>query len=132
MDTNTRFPSRVFTGAAVYGILVLAPQYVMEARVGRDFPPPVTHPEHFYGFIGVALAWQLAFLVIARDVRRFRPLMPVAVLEKVAFGVPALLLYAQGRLALPVAAAGAFDLVLGALFLLAYRATPPAEAMTAM
>ena len=37
----------------------------MEARVGRDYPPAITHPEYFYGFLGVAAAWQVAFLVIA-------------------------------------------------------------------
>lgn len=53
------FARRVFTGAAVYGLAVLLPQYFMEGRVGRDFPPPITHPEHFCGFIGVAFAWQV-------------------------------------------------------------------------
>ena len=53
------FAKRVFFIAAVLGVIVLAPQYFMEAKVGRDFPPPITHPEHFYGFIGVALAWQM-------------------------------------------------------------------------
>ena len=33
------FARRVFRIAAVYGVLVLAPQYFMEERVGRDFPP---------------------------------------------------------------------------------------------
>lgn len=38
------FARRVFTVAGVYGILVLVPQYFMEAKVGRDYPPPITHP----------------------------------------------------------------------------------------
>jgi hypothetical protein len=29
----------------------------MEAKLGIDFPPPLNHPEHFYGFLSVALAW---------------------------------------------------------------------------
>lgn len=45
------FARRVFFIAAVYGVIVLVPQYFMEARSGRDFPPPITHPEHFYGFV---------------------------------------------------------------------------------
>jgi hypothetical protein len=117
------FARRVFTAAAVYGIVVLAPQYFLETRVGRDFPPPITHPEHFYGFIGLALAWQFVFLAIARDPVRYRPLMLVAVLEKLAFGVPAIVLYLQGRLAGPVLGAGLLDLALGTLFVLSYRAT---------
>src|SRR5919106_364637 len=75
-----RFATRVFTAAAVYGILVLAPQYFLEDRVGRDFPPSITHPEHFYGFIGVALAWQVLFLIIASDPVRYRPAMLAAIL----------------------------------------------------
>ena len=77
-----KFCSRVFFGAGIYGIAVLLPQYFMEAKLGRDFPPPLTHPEHFYGFIGVALAWQFVFLLIAHDVPRHRLLMLPAILEK--------------------------------------------------
>jgi len=62
----------VFRVAGVYGFLALLPQYFMEQQIGRDYPPPITHPETFYGFIGIALAWQAAFLVIARDPVRFR------------------------------------------------------------
>jgi len=118
------FARRVFLVAAVYGVLVLAPQYFMEGAVGRDFPPPITHPEHFYGFIGVALAWQVLFFMIASDPVRFRPAMLAGILEKLAFGVAAIVLFAQGRLAAVVLGAGLIDLVLAALFLAAYRATP--------
>jgi len=118
------FARRVFLVAAVYGVLVLAPQYFMEGAVGRDFPPPITHPEHFYGFIGVALAWQVLFFMIAADPVRFRPAMLAGILEKLAFGVAAIVLFAQGRLAAVVLGAGLIDLVLAALFLAAYRATP--------
>jgi len=49
--------SRVGSFAAgIYGIAVIAPQYFMEAQVGRDYPPAITHPEYFYGFVGVGLA----------------------------------------------------------------------------
>lgn len=118
------FARRVFMIAAIYGILVLAPQYFMEAQVGRDFPPAITHPEHFYGFIGVGLTWQILFVIIARDPVRYRPVMPVAVLEKLAFGVAAVVLFAQGRLHTAVLAAGLVDLLLAALFIAAFRRTP--------
>jgi hypothetical protein len=125
-DAARRFARRVFTGAAVYGIVALLPQYFLEDRIGRDFPPAITHPEQFYGFVGIALAWQFAFLVIARDPVRYRALMPVAVLEKVAFGGAALVLFAQHRVAWPVPVVGAIDLGLATLFLAAYRITPRA------
>ena len=118
------FARRVFLTAAVYGVLVLAPQYFMEAKVGRDFPPPITHPEHFYGFIGVALAWQVLFVVVALDPIRYRPVMPVAVLEKLAFGVAAVVLFTQGRIHGAVLGAGLIDLVFAALFITAFRVTP--------
>lgn len=117
------FARRVFVGAAVYGFLALLPQYFMEERIGRDFPPAITHPEQFYGFIGVALAWQFAFLLIARDVVRYRAFMLPATLEKLAFAVPVFVLYGQGRTALAVVGAALVDLLLAALFFAAYRAT---------
>ena len=118
------FAKRVFMIAGIYGIIVLLPQYLLEAGVGLPLPGPITQPEHFYGFIGVALAWQFAFLLIASDVRRYRPLMLVGVLEKLVFGVPVILLYARGRVTTDVLVFGCLDLLLGILFLLAYRATP--------
>lgn len=118
------FARRVFRIAGAYGVLALLPQYFLEARLGRDLPPPITHPEHFYGFIGVALAWQVVFFVVAGDPVRYRPLMPVAILEKLAFGVAAVVLFAQGRLVLPVLGAGLIDLVLAALFFASFRRTP--------
>lgn len=119
-----RFARRVFTGAAVYGLLALAPQYFLEEKIGRDYPPPITHPEHFYGFVGVALAWQFLFLLIARDPVRYRPAMLVAVLEKLVFAVPAVALFFGGRVPAPVLGFGLIDLTLALLFLAAYRATP--------
>jgi hypothetical protein len=118
----------VFLFGAVYGVLVLAPQYFMEARVGIDFPPPITHPEHYYGFVGVALAWQVVFFIIAGDPVRYRPLMLAAVLEKSAFGFAAVILYLQGRLATFVLGAGLVDLALAALFVAAHRVTPATRA----
>ena len=128
-DAARRFARRVFNGAAIYGLVALLPQYVLEDRLGRDFPPAITHQEHFYGFIGIAIAWQVAFLVIARDPVRYRALMPVAVLEKLAFGGAAVVLFALGRVAWPVLAVGLVDLFLATLFLAAYRVTPRAGGM---
>lgn len=125
-DKGIRFARYIFKLAGVYGIVVLLPQYFMEGRLARQFPPPITHPEHFYGFVGIALAWQVVFLAISADPLRYRPLMIAAILEKLAFGVPCLVLYAQGRLAGPILAAGIVDLVLGTLFLVSYRATSSA------
>jgi hypothetical protein len=116
-----KFAKVVFLVAGIYGVLVLVPQYFMEAKIGRDFPPPITHPEHFYGFIGVALAWQVLFFTIARDPERYRGAIVAAILEKLAFGLAAIVLFAQGRLAVPVLGAGILDLVFAGLFALCLR-----------
>ena len=126
-----RFASRVYTIAGVYGLIAMLPQYLLEERIGRDYPPPITHPEYFYGFIGIVVVWQLAFLVIARDPVRFRPLMPVTVLEKLAFAIPVAILYAQGRVSTTTLLFAGIDLVLGALFLAAYRRVARVEATSA-
>jgi hypothetical protein len=115
------FARRVYTFAGIYGVLVMFPQYFLEDRIGRDTPPAITHPEYFYGFIGIVLAWQLAFLVIGRDPARFHALMPVTVLEKLAFAVPVALLYAQGRVPQATLFFGGIDLVLGVLFFISYQ-----------
>jgi len=123
MTPGDRFARRVFLAAGIYGVLVVLPQYSLEARIARDFPPPITHPEYFYGFIGVALAWQVAFLLIARDVQRYRLVMLPAILEKVTFGVATVLLYANARVAGLTVVGGIVDLVFAILFALAFRAT---------
>ncbi len=118
-----RFAKIVFTIAGVWGLLVLTPMYFLFEAVGRRYPPPITHPDFYFGFVTVALAWQVAFLVIARDPARFRPLMVAAMLEKFGYVASLAALYASGRLQLAQAAPGAPDLVLGLLFVAAFVRT---------
>ncbi|HLP97340.1 MAG TPA: hypothetical protein VK149_02730 [Sideroxyarcus sp.] len=116
MAAQSQFAQRVYLFAAIYGVIVLLPQYFLEAQL----VPPTTHPEQFYGFVGIALAWQFAFILISRDVARYHLLMPVTVLEKLAFGIPAWLLYLQGRAAPEVVIVGSIDLLLGTLFAISF------------
>ncbi len=78
----------------------------------------------FYGFVGVTLAWQLFFLAIAREPVRLRPAIPFAVLEKLSFGIGAMVLYRQGRLDHGDLYFGGIDLVLAALFILCWLRLP--------
>src|SRR5439155_18961503 len=87
----------LFRLAGIYGLVVLLPLYFLEERIGRDDPPAISHPEYFYGFVGVALAWQVVFLLIAQDPVRFRPLMVPAVLEKATWSIATFGLFARGR-----------------------------------
>ena len=118
------FAKRVFTFGGIWGLTILITHAFMERRVGRDYPPAITHPEYFYGFVAIGIVWQIAFLVISRDPVRYRPLMPVAVLEKASFFVATVTLYLLGRLNLEMLGAGVLDMMLGVLFLVAYLRTP--------
>jgi hypothetical protein len=123
-----RFAKRVFLFAGVYGLVVLLPQYFFEAQIGRDYPPPITHPEHFYGFVGVAVAWQLAFLTISTDPIRYRPVMIAAIVEKLSFAVAAIFLFTGGRIPAIMFAFAMIDLLLAALFTVAFVRTPSSSA----
>ena len=118
-----RFAKVVFLVAGIYGLIVLVPCYFLEEKTGRDFPPPITHPEYYYGFIGVAVVFQIVFLILSRDPARYRPMMIPAILEKVSFAIPVLILYLQQRVAALTLGLGMVDSTLGVLFLIAYLKT---------
>jgi hypothetical protein len=122
-----RFAKWTFLIAGIYGLLVLIPQYFLEERTSQDYPPAITHPEFYYGFIGLAIAWQVAFLIISRDPTRYRLLMIPSILEKASFGVAVLWLYSSGRVYGPILGGAFIDLVLGILFVIAYLRTPRAQ-----
>jgi hypothetical protein len=119
------FARWTFRLAGCYGLLVTLPLYFAEERLGRDFPPAITHPELFYGFIGVVVAWRVAFLVMAQDPARFRQLMLVAVLEKLSYGGATVVLFQLYRVPAIVFAIGLVDLLLGALFVASFSKTRP-------
>jgi len=118
-----KFARVVFLVAGIYGLIVLVPQFFLERRIGVDTPPPITHPEFFYGFICVAVAWQVLFLILSRDPVRFRPMMIPAMLEKIGFPIAVLVLYLQGRVSPTIFIPAALDLILLVLFIAAYRQT---------
>ena len=79
-----KFAKYSFLVAGIYGVLTVFPLYFLEATLAADYPPALNHPEHYYSFIGVTLAWQILFLFISRNPLRFRPVMPFCVLEKLS------------------------------------------------
>lgn len=115
---------RVYRFAALYGAVSLLPMYFLESVAGRYFPPAIAHPEQYYGFLGIALAWQAAFLVIARDPVRYRSFMLPAILEKLAYGGAIVALFILGRVGGAVLATGLIDLLFALAFVVAYRNTP--------
>jgi hypothetical protein len=115
---------RVYWWAGVYGLVVLLPMYFLEERIGRDLPPAITHPENYYGFLAVTVAWQVMYLMISTDPARYRPLMPVTILAKVGYFTTLLVLFLLGRVAGVTLGVTSADLILGVLFALAYARTP--------
>lgn len=123
-----KFTKVVLRIAGIWGVLVITPLYFLFDLIGRNDPPPITHPGFFYGFAGVALAWQIAFFFIATDPARYRPLLIPSVFEKFSYGATVVVLILQGRMHASDFVFGGADLLLGALFVIAYFKTPPRTA----
>ena len=113
----------VFITAGVWGIIVLTPLFLLLDVTGRQYAPPTAYPQFFYGFLAVAMAWQIAFLVIGSNPARFRLLMMPCIVEKLGYVATLLVLYGQGRITATDASPGIPDLVLGILFIVAFFKT---------
>jgi hypothetical protein len=119
-----KFARAVFLIAGVWGIVVLTPLYFLVDLTGRRYAAPIDYPHFFYGFLSVAMAWQIAFLVIGSNPARFRPLMIPSIVEKFGHVAGVTVLYGQGRLSVADATAAGPDLLLGVLFIMAFAITP--------
>jgi len=119
-----KFAKVLFWIAGIWGVVVITPLYFMFGLISSNDPPPITHPGFFYGFAGTALAWQIAFLFIARDPVRYRPLMIPSIIEKFSFGSAVVILVLQARMHNSDLIFAGTDLLLGVLFVIAYFRTP--------
>lgn len=127
MPDTTPSPGRIETAArwvfgiaAGWGFLSLLPMYGFEQVIATHNPPALTHPEFFYGFLGVALAWQLLFAFIARHPARLRQAMPAAIAEKWLYAGTVFVLVAAQRTDVSILPFALVDLVLGSAFLIVY------------
>jgi hypothetical protein len=118
-----KFAKVIYWVAAIWGVLVLAPLYFLFDVIGRQNPPAITHPGFYYGFVGIGLAWQIAFLVIAQDPARLRPMMLPSVMEKFAFGIALVVLVIKGRTPGTDLVLAGIDIALGVSFLAAWWKT---------
>jgi hypothetical protein len=114
------FARRVFLTTGIYGILILVPQFFV--------PTTNPQPELYYGFLGAVLAWNLTYLLIARDPARYRPLMLLGSLGKTNFAIAATVLWILGRSPAFLLAFAAIDAVIVAFYLESWRRTAPAPA----
>lgn len=112
----------IFRIAGAYGVLVLVPLYFLESHFTDS-----VHPEFYYGFLGVGLAWQVLFFILAADPLRYRVMMIPAMLEKIGYGAACFCLFFAGRADSSVLLGGAVDWLFVALFCWAYMQTAPAS-----
>jgi hypothetical protein len=115
-----KFARYTFLIAGVYGLLALLPMYLLESRYGVDNPPEITHPEFYYGFIGVAAAFQLVFIVISRDPIKYKALIFPSIVEKFSFVIAIAALVIAGRVSGQIIIGAAIDAILGTLFTIAH------------
>ena len=118
-----KFARTVFIGAGLWGVAVLVPLYFLVDITGKPWPAPLNYPHFFYGFISVALAWQLAFLIIGTNPERYRLLMIPAILEKLGHVATVATLHGRGAISMEDAMTAAPDLLLGILFVAAFLKT---------
>jgi hypothetical protein len=118
-----KFAKIVFWIAGIWGLVVITPLYFLFDIIGLKDPPAITHPGFFYGFVGCALAWQIAFCFIATDPSRYRPLMIPGILEKATYAIAIVTLVLQGRTNPRDLLFTGTDSLLGLLFVIAYFKT---------
>jgi len=125
-----KFAKVVFVCAGIWGIGVLTPLYWLVDVSGRRYGVPTEYPQFYYGFLSVAMAWQIAFLIIGLNPARFRMLMIPGMLEKLGYVVPLVLLYQQARVTWADAQAAVPDFALAILMMLAFVKTRPSMTYT--
>lgn len=62
-----KFARIIFGIAGAWGLAVLMPFHGLVDITGRHYTAPVEYPQFFWGFVAVALTWQVAFLLIASN-----------------------------------------------------------------
>ena len=125
-----KFAKVVFVCAGIWGIGVLTPLYWLVDVSGRRYGVPTEYPQFYYGFLSVAMAWQIAFLIIGSNPARFRVLMIPGMLEKLGYVVGLTVLYQQARVTWADAQAAVPDFVLAILMMLAFVKTRPSMTYT--
>ncbi len=119
-----KFAKAVYTVAGIYSILILTPFFFLYRQIGRYSPPAITHPEYFYGFVVVGLAFAVCFLIIAANPARLRPAMLATIVEKLGYGLASLCLFLAGRTPWQQMTFAVIDAIFGALFVVVYLTVP--------
>lgn len=120
-----KFAKVVFTLAGGLGVIQLLPLYFLFDLIGQRTPPAINHPEFYFGFTGVALAWQIVFLLIGSDPCRYRAIMLPSVFEKASYVLALIVLSARHSIGVSMALPATSDFILGSLFIVAYMKSRP-------
>ena len=112
MPPEVRFASRAYRWAAIYGVIVLLPAYLV--------PLPDPYKLTQIGFVGLALVFQGLFWIVGGDPMRYRPLVPLTMFEKLCFGIPAVAFCLRGQTDVVTGVFGAIDLLLAVVFAIAW------------
>jgi hypothetical protein len=118
-----KFAKIVFMVAGVWGVLVTLPLYFLYDLIGHQSPPVITHPEFYYGFVGVTLTWQVVFLVIATNPARYRTMIIPSILDKFSYVLANLALFVNHKMTASQALPSTTDLVLALFFISAFLKT---------
>jgi len=110
----------IFLISGIYGITILVPQLFRENAFA-----PLTHPEFFYGFILVTLAFQVLYLVISSDPLKYRYIMLPGMISKGAYITSCIILFLNGRLNKEILIASSPDLLMLGLFIYCFIITVP-------
>jgi len=122
MRASVVYSRFLFLFAGLMGLAFVTPMYSLEEYFNRNDPPSIAHPEYYYGFIGVVLACQVLFLVIAIDPVRYWLAIIPAILEKATYGVAVMVLFSEGRVSGVPVFSGVVDLIFGVLFVVSFVA----------
>lgn len=118
-----KFARWVFRIAGIFGLIVMIPMLFAEKLIAQVMPPPVNHPEFFYGFVILNTCWQVLYIFLSRDPLRFRPMMVPAFFAKASGPVTLIWLYFQNRVSSQWITAIVMDGVFALLFVVAYWVT---------
>jgi hypothetical protein len=121
-ERAVKLSRNIFRVSGVYGILILCPQLFREKAFTID-GIVMNHPEFFYGFFLVSLAFQIVFLIISTDPVKYRPVMLACFIEKGGYFISCMFLFLHGRIAPVMLIASAPDALMLSLFIYSFFVT---------
>ena len=118
-----KFARWTFGLAAAWGFLILGAFYFNEANPALVPAPFPNHPDYYFGFLGVGLAWQAAFVIVALDPVKYRLFMLPALFEKFSYVLTLSVLFLVHQLSGQMLGAAVLDGTFGLLFLVSFLKT---------